>query len=141
VWSWDITRLGGAAKWSWFYLYVIIDIFSRYVPGWMLATAENHTNAKALLAETIRKQNIPAGQLYIHSDRGSPMIAKPVAFMLAELGVTKSHSRPRPTNSIPSASSNDRRHRHRCPTRSGSTNPTRRNPRLTDSQTNLPQEG
>ena len=75
VWSWDITRLGGAAKWNWFYLYVIIDIFSRYVPGWMLATAENHTNAKALLAETIRKQNIGAGQIYIHSDRGSPMIA------------------------------------------------------------------
>ena len=93
VWSWDITRLGGAAKWSWFYLYVIIDIFSRYVPGWMLATAENHTNAKALLADTIDKQNIPAGQLYIHSDRGSPMIAKPVAFMLAELG----SPRPQPT--------------------------------------------
>ena len=65
------TRLGGAAKWNWFYLYVIIDIYSRYVPGWMLATAENHTNAKALLADTIRKQHIPAGQLYIHSDRGS----------------------------------------------------------------------
>lgn len=101
VWSWDITRLGGAAKWSWFYLYVIIDIFSRYVPGWMLATAENHTNAKALLADTIDKQNIPAGQLYIHSDRGSPMIAKPVAFMLAELGVTKSHSRPHCSNDNP----------------------------------------
>lgn len=68
---------------------------------WMLATAENHTNAKALLAETIRKQNIAAGQLYIHSDRGSPMIAKPVAFMLAELGVTKSHSRPHVSNDNP----------------------------------------
>ncbi len=98
VWSWGITRPGGAAKWNWFYLYVIIDIFSRYVPGWMLATAENHTKAKALLADTIRKQHIAPRQLYIHSDRGSPMIAKPVAFMLAELGVTKSHSRPHRSN-------------------------------------------
>lgn len=101
VWSWDITRLGGAAKWTWFYLYVIIDIFSRYVPGWMLATAENAANAEALLADTIRKQHVQPGQLYIHSDRGSPMIAKPVAFMLAELGVTKSHSRPHCSNDNP----------------------------------------
>jgi putative transposase len=99
--SWDITRLGGAAKWNWFYLDVIIDIFSRYVPGWMLATVENHTNARALLADTMAKQNITPGQLYIHSDRGSPMIAKPVAFMLAELGVTKSHSRPHVSNDNP----------------------------------------
>ncbi len=122
VWSWDITRLGGAAKWSWFYLYVIIDIFSRYVPGWMLATAENHTNAKALLAETIRKQNIPSGQLYIHSDRGSPMIAKPVAFMLAELGVIKSHSRPHCSNDNPYSEAHFRtlKYRPEFPDRFGS---------------------
>ena len=122
VWTWDITRLGGAAKWNWLYLYVIIDIFSRYVPGWMLATAENHTNAKALLADTIRKQNIPPGQLYIHSDRGSPMIAKPVAFMLAELGVTKSHSRPHVSNDNPFSEAHFRtlKYRPEFPDRFGS---------------------
>lgn len=122
VWAWDITRLGGAAKWSWFYLYVIIDIYSRYVPGWMLATAENHVNAKALLADTIAKQNITRGQLSIHSDRGSPMIAKPVAFMLAELGVTKSHSRPHVSNDNPYIESHFRtlKYRPEFPDRFGS---------------------
>ena len=119
VWSWDITRLGGAAKWNWFYLYVIIDIYSRYVPGWMLATAENHVNAKALLADTIAKQGITPGQLYIHSDRGSPMVAKPVAFMLAELGVTKSHSRPHVSNDNPFSEANFKTLKY-CPAFPGS---------------------
>jgi putative transposase len=93
-WSWDITKLLGPQKWTWFYLYVIIDIFSRYVPGWMLAHAENAKLAEALLTDTVTKQNIERGQLTVHADRGSPMVAKPVAFLLADLGVTKSHSRP-----------------------------------------------
>ena len=94
VYSWDITKLLGPAKWTYFYLYVIIDIFSRYVPGWMLAHAENTKLAEALLADTVAKQNIGHGQLTIHADRGSPMTATPVACLLADLGVTKSHSRP-----------------------------------------------
>jgi putative transposase len=86
IYSWDITKLLGPVKWTWFYLYVIIDIYSRYVPGWMLAHAENAHLAEALLADTTTKQGIAFGQLTIHADRGSPMTAKPVAFLLAELG-------------------------------------------------------
>ncbi len=94
VYSWDITKLHGPAKWTYYYLYSIIDIYSRYVPGWMLARAERASLAEALMADTIEKQGIGAGELTIHSDRGSPMIAKPLAHLLADLGVTKSHSRP-----------------------------------------------
>jgi putative transposase len=101
VWSWDITKLLGPAKWIYYYLYVIIDIYSRYVPGWMLARAENAKLAEALLAETIIKQGIARHQLTLHADRGSPMIAKPVAHLLADLGVTKSHSRPHVSNDNP----------------------------------------
>jgi putative transposase len=101
VYSWDITKLLGPVKWTWFYLYVIIDIYSRYVPGWMLAHAENAKLAEALLADTAAKQHIIPGQLTIHADRGSPMTAKPVAFLLADLGVTKSHSRPHCSNDNP----------------------------------------
>lgn len=72
VYSWDITKLVGPEKWTYYYLYVIIDIYSRYVPGWMLAQAENATLAEALLADTLAKQNIGHGQLTIHADRGSP---------------------------------------------------------------------
>jgi putative transposase len=82
-------------------MYVIIDIYSRYVPGWMLAHAENATLAEALLADTAAKQRIAHGQLTIHADRGSPMTAKPVAFLLADLGVTKSHSRPTAPTTTP----------------------------------------
>jgi putative transposase len=86
VYSWDITKPPGPAKWTYYYLYVIIDIYSRYVPGWMLAHAENASLAQALLADTAAKQDITFGQLTIHADRGSPMTAKPVAFLLADLG-------------------------------------------------------
>src|SRR5205814_4585206 len=86
-WSWDITKLLGPEKWTYYYLYVILDIYSRYVPGWMLAHAENARLAEALLADTVIKQNIARHQLTIHADRGSPMTAKPVAFLLADLGV------------------------------------------------------
>ena len=79
-------QAAGPAKWTYYYLYVIIDIYSRYVPGWMLAHAENAQLAEALLADTVAKQHIGRGQLTIHADRGSPMTAKPVAFLLADLG-------------------------------------------------------
>ena len=101
VWSWDITKLLGPEKWTYYYLYVVIDIYSRYVPGWMLARAERATLAEQLLAETIAKQHVPDGQLSIHADNGASMASKPVAFMLADLGVTKSHSRPHCSNDNP----------------------------------------
>jgi putative transposase len=94
VWSWDITKLLGPVKWTYFYLYVILDIFSRYVVGWMLARAERAQLAKALIAESVAKQDVEKDQLTLHADRGSPMIAKPVAHLLGDLGVTKSHGRP-----------------------------------------------
>jgi len=94
LWSWDITKLRGPVKWTYFYLYVALDVFSRYVTGWMVAPRESGELAKRFLEETIRKHDIPPGQLNIHGDRGRPMISKPVAFMLADLGVTKTHSRP-----------------------------------------------
>jgi putative transposase len=112
-WSWDITKLLGPAKWTYYYLYVIIDIYSRYVPGWMLAHAENAKLAEALLADTVTKQNIGHGQLTIHADRGSPMVAKPVAFLLADLGITKSHSRPHVSNDNPYSESQFRTLKYR----------------------------
>lgn len=101
VWSWDITKLVGPVKWTYFHLYVIIDIFSRYVPGWLLAHRESAELAERLLGETIRKQHILADQLTIHADRGTSMASKPVALLLADLGVTKSHSRPHCSNDNP----------------------------------------
>jgi putative transposase len=101
IWSWDITKLHGPEKWTYFHLYVIIDIFSRYVPGWLLATRETAGVAERFLAETIRKHTIPVDQLTIHADRGTSMASKPVALLLADLGVTKSHSRPHCSNDNP----------------------------------------
>src|SRR5438067_2372334 len=101
VWSWDITKLLGPQKWTYFHLYVIIDIFSRYVVGWLLASRETAELAEGLLAETIRKQNVAIDQLTIHADRGTSMASKPVALLLADLGVTKSHSRPHCSNDNP----------------------------------------
>ena len=94
VWSWDITKLLGPAKWTYFYLYVILDIFSRYVVGWMIAQAESAALAEKLIKETCEKQNIEKGQLTLHADRGSSMRSRPVALLLSDLGVTKTHSRP-----------------------------------------------
>jgi putative transposase len=121
-WSWDITKLLGPVKWTYYYLYAILDIYSRYVPGWMLAHAENAKLAEALLADTVTKQNIGHGQLTIHADRGSPMTAKPVAFLLADLGVTKSHSRPHCSNDNPFSESQFRtlKYRPAFPDRFGS---------------------
>lgn len=101
VWSWDITKLHGPAKWTYYYLYVALDIFSRYAVAWMVASRESAILAERMFAETIRKQNISDGQLSIHADRGSAMASKPVAFLLADLGVTKSHSRPHVSNDNP----------------------------------------
>jgi putative transposase len=101
VWSWDITKLLGPAKWSYFYLYVILDIFSRYVVGWMLADAESARLAKRLIDEAYAKQRIVPGQLTIHADRGSSMKSHGVAVLLASLGVTKTHSRPHVSNDNP----------------------------------------
>ena len=101
IWSWDITKLLGPQKWSYYYLYVILDIYSRYVVGWMLAAEESAALAERLLAETITKQGVERDQLTIHADRGSSMASKPVALLLADLGVTKSHSRPHCPNDNP----------------------------------------
>jgi putative transposase len=101
VWSWDITRLLGPVKWSYYYLYVIVDIYSRYVVGWMVAEGEAANLAERLIAETCEKQQIKAGDLILHADRGSSMRSKPVACLLADLGVTKTHSRPHVSNDNP----------------------------------------
>jgi putative transposase len=101
IWTWDITKLLGPEKWTYFHLYVIIDIYSRYVPGWLLAKRETAELAEHLLAETIRKQNVVADQLTIHADRGTSMASKTVALLLVDLGVTKSHSRPHCSNDNP----------------------------------------
>jgi len=101
VWSWDITKLLGPAKWTYFHLYVILDIFSRYVVGWMVAPRETAELAKRLIAETCAKQGIVAGDLTIHADRGTSMTSKPLALLLADLGVTKTHSRPHVSDDNP----------------------------------------
>ena len=101
TWSWDITKLLGVAKWTYYYLYVILDIFSRFVVGWTLQMRENAAVAQALIDQTCQKQLIVPGQLTIHADRGSAMTSKPVAFLLADLGVTKTHSRPHVSNDNP----------------------------------------
>ena len=101
VWSWDITKLLGPAKWTYFHLYVILDIFSRYVVGWMVAPRETAELAKRLIADTCQKQGIAAGDLTIHADRGTSMTSKPVALLMADLGVTKTHSRPHVSDDNP----------------------------------------
>jgi putative transposase len=101
LWSWDITKLRGPAKWNYFYLYVILDVFSRYVVGWMVAMRETAELARKLIEGTCEKQNIQPGQLGIHADRGPSMRSKPVAFLLADLSVTKTHSRPYTSNDNP----------------------------------------
>ena len=101
LWSWDITKLRGPVKWTYYYLYTILDIFSRYVTGWLIADCESASLAKQLIAETCVKQGIELDQLTLHSDRGSAMTSKTVALLLATLGVSKSHSRPHVSNDNP----------------------------------------
>jgi len=113
LWSWDITKLLGPAKWTYFYLYVILDVFSRYVVGWMVADGESAELAKRLIADTCAKQGIEPGQLTIHADRGSSMTSKPVAFLMADLGVTKTHSRPHVSDDNPYSESQFRTLKYR----------------------------
>jgi putative transposase len=94
LWSWDITKLRGPATWQYYYLYVILDVYSRYVVGWLLAEYESADLAKQLIAESCHKQGIARDQLTLHADRGAAMIAKSLAHFLSDLGVDKSHSRP-----------------------------------------------
>ncbi len=94
VWSWDITKLKGPVKWTYFYLYVILDIFSRYVVAWMVAQRESAALAKRLVTASVNKQGIVRDQLTLHADRGSSMTSKSLALLLGDLGVTKTHSRP-----------------------------------------------
>jgi putative transposase len=101
VWSWDITKLRGPQKWSYYYLYVIMDIYSRYVVGWMVAPRESAILAERLIQQTCENQGIKPEQLTIHADRGTSMRSKLVAQLLADLGVTKSHSRPHTSNDNP----------------------------------------
>jgi putative transposase len=101
IWSWDITKLLGPRKWTYYYLYVVIDIYSRRVVGWLLADRETADLATRLLEETIGKEGVDRDQLTIHADRGSSMASKPVALLFADLGVTKSHSRPHCSNDNP----------------------------------------
>ncbi len=114
VWSWDITKLKGPAKWTYFYLYVIMDIFSRYIVGWMVAHREQKALAKRLIEQSCLKQQIEPGQLTLHADRGSSMKSKAVAQLLADLGVTKTHSRPHVSNDNPYSESQFRTLKY-CP--------------------------
>ena len=122
LWSWDITKLLGPAKWTYFYLYVILDVFSRYVTGWMVAPRESAELAKRLIEDSCAKQNIQRGQLTVHADRGSAMTSKPVAFLMADLGVTKTHSRPYVSDDNPYSESQFRtlKYRPEFPDRFGS---------------------
>lgn len=113
LWSWDITKLRGPVKWTYFYLYVILDVFSRYVTGWMIAYREGAELAKEFIEEAIGKHDIPVGQLTIHADRGRVMKSKPVAFLMADLGVTKSHSRPYVSDDNPYSESQFRTMKYR----------------------------
>jgi putative transposase len=101
LWSWDITKLKGPTTWSWYHLYVLLDVFSRYVVGWMIAPRESAALAERLISTSCARQGILRGQLTLHADRGSSMTSKPVALLLADLGVTKTHSRPHVSNDNP----------------------------------------
>jgi putative transposase len=122
LWSWDITKLKGPTTWSYYYLYVIIDVFSRYVVGWMVAPRESAALAEKLLDETYQRQEIAPGNLTVHADRGSSMRSKLVAQLLADLGVTKTHSRPQVSNDNPfsEAAFKTLKYRPDFPTRFGS---------------------
>lgn len=106
VWSWDITKLKGPVKWSYFQLYVILDIFSRYIVGWMVAHRESAALAERLIDTTCERQGIARGQLTVHADRGSSMTSQTVAQLLADLGVTKTHSRPHVSDDNPYSEAN-----------------------------------
>jgi len=122
LFSWDITKLRGPARGTHYHLYVILDVFSRYVPGWMVATRESAVLARRLIADTVEKEAIGPGQLTIHADRGTSMRSKPVALLLADLGVERTHSRPHVSNDNPFSESQFRtlKYRPTFPARFGS---------------------
>ena len=122
LWSWDITKLPGPTKWCRFHLYVILDVFSRYVVGWMVADRESSTLAEQLIKQTCERQGIRPGQLTLHADRGSSMRSKTVALLLADLGVTKTHSRPYTSDDNPYSEAQFKTLKYRpgCPVRFGS---------------------
>ena len=126
-WSWDITKLLGPEKWTYYYLYVILDIFSRYAAGWMVASVESAELAKRLIDGTCRSQHVERDTLTIHADRGSSMASKPVAHLLADLGIAKSHSRPHVSNDNPFSESQFKTFKYRpnFPGRFGSLEDTR----------------
>ena len=101
VWSWDITKLKGPATWTYYYLYVVLDVFSRYVVAWTLQMRESGELAKDLIGQALAQQQVERGALTVHADRGSSMTSKPVAFLLADLGVTRTHNRPYTSNDNP----------------------------------------
>ncbi|MCC6319008.1 MAG: transposase family protein [Gemmatimonadaceae bacterium] len=101
VWSWDTTRLKGPATWTWYHLYLLLDIFSRYVVGWLVAPRESAALAERLIATSCARQGILPRQLTVHADRGGAITSKPVALLLADRGVTKTHSRPHVSNDNP----------------------------------------
>jgi putative transposase len=122
LWSWDITKLPGPAKWSYWYLYVILDVYSRLVVGWMVADRESAALASELIQTTCQRQGICPGQLTLHADRGASMRSKPVALLLADLGVTKTHSRPHTSDDNPYSEAQFKTVKYRpgCPQRFGS---------------------
>jgi len=122
VWSWDITKLKGPVKWSYYQLYVILDIFSRYVVGWMIADHESSTLAKRLITESCGKQQIVEDQLTLHADRDPSMKSKGVAQLLSDMGITKTHSRPHVSNDNPFSESQFKtmKYRPKFPKRFGS---------------------
>jgi putative transposase len=113
LWSWDITKLKGPSKWTYFYLYVLLDVFSRYVVGWTVAHRESATLASDLIDQSCGKQRIEKGQLTVHADRGPSMTSKMVALLLSDLGVLKSHSRPYTSNDNPFSESQFRTLKYR----------------------------
>lgn len=122
VWTWDITELRGPVKYMRFYLYVLLDLFSRYVVGWMVAELQNHQLAQQLINQALEREQIVPGQLTIHADRGATMVSKPLGFMLSDLGILKSHSRPHCSNDNPFVESHFRtlKYRPEFPDRFGS---------------------
>jgi putative transposase len=101
VWTWDITKLKGPSKWRYYHLYVIIDVFSRYVVGWTVAEVESQDIAKDLIEKTCEKYGVDTSKLTVHADRGTSMTSKTVALLYADLSITRSHSRPRVSNDNP----------------------------------------
>lgn len=113
VWSWDTTKLPGPTKGTYFTLYVILDIFSRYIVGWQIAARESAAVAQELIEACCKKQGVAREQLTIHADNGSPMVAKSTALLYVDLGVAKSHSRPHTSNDNPYSESNFRTLKYR----------------------------